>query len=189
MYLTRFAAIAAILTITAGAAVADDTVPNPEFASWSKHKPGTRVTMKATTETGGMTTEALFITTLVEVGADKLVIEIESVVKAAGMEFKSPGEKRDVPKTFTVAKGPKDTPPAKKAEGKPEEGTETLKVAGMEVKTKWYKFKSEANGTKVESQTWMADDFPGMMVKSVTNTSGAGFSSKSVTEVVEFKKP
>ena len=43
MRLTRPAATLAVLALIGGPAAAQDTVPNPEFASWSKYKPGTRV--------------------------------------------------------------------------------------------------------------------------------------------------
>jgi hypothetical protein len=188
MPLTRFAAVAAILALVAGPAAAQDTVPNPEYASWSKQKPGTRVTLKSTSETSGIASEFSATTTLVEIGADKLVLQTDTVVKAAGMEFKTPGEKRDVPKTFTVPKGAKKDDAPKKPEGTTEEGTETLKVAGVEVKTKWYKYKMEQDGTKIETQMWMAEDFPGMLVKSITKMSGK-VASTTKTEVTEFKQP
>jgi hypothetical protein len=191
MRLTRPVVALAVLALVACPAAAQDSVPNPEFASWSKYKPGTRVTLKSTSEAAGVNSEFTMTTTLVEVGADKLVVETETVVNAGGMEFKTPGQKRDVPKSVAIPKGAKkENQPA--AAGKPpgtyEEGTETLKVAGTEVKTKWYKYKTEQDGIKVESQMWMAEDFPGMLVKNVTKTSGT-VASTTRMEVVEFKKP
>ena len=189
MRLTRFAAVAAVLALAAGPAAAQDTIDNPEFASWSKFKKGTSVTLKSTSEVMGMTTEVLLTTTLVETGADKLVVETATVAKVNGMEFKTPGMKRDVTKTLTLPKGvKKEEVAAGKPPGSLEEGTETLKVAGTEVKTKWYKFTAEVDKTKTEGKTWMSDDVPGRLVKSETNTTGA-FAVKSRMELIEIKKP
>ena len=45
------AAVGLVGLLTATAA-AQDTVPNPEFASWSKFPKGTAVTMKSSSERG-----------------------------------------------------------------------------------------------------------------------------------------
>jgi hypothetical protein len=187
MRLTRFAAVAAVLAL-AGPAAAQDKFDNPEFASWAKFKKGTSVTLKSTSELMGMTTEVLLTTTLVEIGADKLVVETATVAKVNGMEFKTPATKRDVMKTFTLPKGvKKEEAAAGKPPGTTEEGTETLKVAGVEVKTKWYKYAAEVDKVKSEGKTWMSDDMPGLLVKSEMTITGA-FASKTKMEVIEFKK-
>jgi hypothetical protein len=188
MRFTRLFAALVVLAL-AGHAAAQDTIDNPEFANWSKFKKGTSVTLKSTSEVMGMATEVLLTTTLVEAGADKLVIETATVTKVNGMEFKMPGMKRDVTKTLTLPKGlKKEEVAAGKPPGTLEEGAETLKVAGTEVKTKWYKYTAEVDKTKTEGKTWMSDDVPGRVVKSETNTTGA-FAFKSRMELVEIKKP
>jgi hypothetical protein len=187
--MTRFLAAVVLLAAVHGPAAAQDTIPNPEFASWSKFKKGTTVTLKSTSEVMGMTSEVLIINTLLETGGDKLVIESTSVAKVNNMEFKSPPMKRDVTKTVTVPKGlKKEEIAAGKPPGTVEEGTETLKVAGVEVKTKWYKYSADVNGIKSEGKTWMSDDIPGMLVKSEITTSGV-LATKTKMEVTEFKKP
>jgi hypothetical protein len=190
MRLTRVAA-AIVLVLVARPAFAQEkeTVPNPEFASWNKHKPGTSVTWRVISETAGMKSEVLMTHTLVEVGTDKAVIEIATTIKANGMEIKAPAQKRDITKTIEVLKGmKKEDPTGAKPIGTTEEGTETLKVAGMELKTKWYKAAAEADGTKSQTKQWVSDDIPGMMVKNVTTVTGA-VNSTVTTELIEFKKP
>jgi hypothetical protein len=188
MRLSRLCAVAAILAIwSAPAAAADETIPNPEFASWSKFKKGASVTLKSVNEFNKMKTESVVTMTLVEVGADKLVLETVAVTKINGMEIKSPPVKRDVPKTFTIPKvDPKDVPKVEKP--KTEEGTETLKVGGVEVKAKWYKTTFEVMGTKTEATNWTSDEIPGGLVKSVTKSTGAAAATFTM-EVTEFKKP
>src|SRR5438067_10489287 len=188
MRLTRLAAAAAVLALPP-AAVAQEKIDNPEFASWSKFKKGTSVTIKSLSTFGDTKSEVLVTSTLVDVGADKLVVEMSSVVKANGMEFKTPGMKRDVTKTIELPKGAKKEDFTRgKPMGTTEEGTETVKVAGTEVKAKWYKYKVEIDGTKTEAKMWVSDDVPGMMVKNEMTTTGK-INSTMKMEVVEFKKP
>jgi hypothetical protein len=188
MRLTRFMA-ATIFVLVGGPAGAQDKVDNPEFANWSKFKKGTSVTLKSVSSFNNMSSEASITSTLVEVGADKLVIEMTSVVKSGGMEFKGEPMKRDVSKTVTL---PKELKKEDFAKGKPpgtyEEGTETLKIAGMDVKTKWYKYKADMDGTKTEAKMWTSEDVPGIMVKSEMTTSGA-VTTKTTMEITELKKP
>ena len=68
---------------------AQEKIDNPEFASWSKFKKGTSVTLKTSTDAGGMKTESTVTTTLVESGADNHVVETTVVSKFNGMEFKA----------------------------------------------------------------------------------------------------
>jgi len=188
MRLSRLAAVV-LCALAPGLAAAQDKVDNPEFANWSKFKKGTSVTMKSVSSFNNMSSEATITSTLVEVGADKLVIEMASSVKSGGMEFKGEPMKRDVSKTVTL---PKDFKKEDFAKGKPpgtyEEGTETLKVGGVEVKTKWYKYKVEMEGTKTEAKMWTSEDVPGIMVKSEMMTSGA-VATTTKMEITEIKKP
>ncbi|HJZ93668.1 MAG TPA: hypothetical protein VKE40_22525, partial [Gemmataceae bacterium] len=96
----RFASVlsAAVLALAAGPAAAQETIDNLEFTAWSKYKKGASITLKTTSTFNGMTSEAIMTTTLVEVGADKVVVEYAVVSKANGEEVKAPAEKRDVPK-------------------------------------------------------------------------------------------
>jgi hypothetical protein len=182
-------ASAVLVALAAGPAPAQETVDNPEFATWSKFKPGTSITIKSTTTANGMATELAMTVTLVEVGTDKVVLETSGVTKAMGMEFKLPASKRDSPKTITLPKDvPKPPAPGAKPEGTYEEGTETVKAAGTEFKTKWYKTKAEAGGVKTESKMWISDDVPGTVVKMESKSSGAA-TAETKFELTEFKKP
>ncbi|MBA4190367.1 MAG: hypothetical protein C0467_20460 [Planctomycetaceae bacterium] len=178
-----------VLVLTASFANAQDTVANPEFTNWSKFPKGTSVVMKISSTAAGMTSETSMTTTLLEVGADKVVVETATAIKANGMEFKTPAMKRDVAKSIPLPKGTKKEDLAGgKPPGTLEEGTETLKVGGVEVKTKWYRFKLEAGGVTTESKMWRSDDVPGMMVKMEATTTGT-VASTTKMELVEFKKP
>ncbi len=186
MRLHCLASVVAIV-LAAGSATAQETIENPEFTSWSKFKKGTSITLKTTSTAAGVSSEITATTTLVEVGADKLVLEYSSVTKVNNMEFKADPDKRDVMKTIKLPKVAKKDVKVEK-QPTPEEGTETLKTAGTEVKTKWYKNKAEVAGAKTESKLWLSDEVPGGMVKMEATTTGAVTSTMKM-ELIEFKKP
>src|SRR5262249_31604251 len=183
----QFLAAAALL-LSAGYSLAE-TVDNPEFANWKKFPKGTTVTLKITSKMGEMTSETSLTHKLIEVGDDKVVLESSAVIKSMGRETKAPTRKREVPRKTELPKGAKKgdctrgTPP-----GTTEEGTETIKVAGKSLKTKWYKYKIEMGGVKADSKMWSSDEVPGMIVKMDASSSGAVSSTMKV-ELVEFKKP
>lgn len=180
-----------LLTLTALVAAVSlgraETIDNPAFKSWSNFKPGTSITMKTESEFNKMKSEIVIVTKLVEVGKDKCVVEVETITKVNGMEFKSPAMKQDVPKSFDVPKPKDGEKPAKveKPETTMEEGKETLKISGIEVKTKWTKYKTKTKEGDHEGQTWMSDDVPGGLVKSVSKAGDV----TSTTELIEIKKP
>src|SRR5439155_12998084 len=179
----------ALVVFVSGISLAQEKVDNPEFANWSKFKKGTSVTLKATSDVAGMKSESTITTTLVDVTADKVVVEMSTATTANGMEFKTPALKRDILKAIPLPPGAKkeDFAPGK-VPGSVEEGTETIKVAGKEYKTKWYKTKNSAGGNDIEGKMWMTEEVPGMIVKVESSTKGA-VASKSTMELVEVKKP
>jgi hypothetical protein len=176
--------LAALVAVVSAASA--EPIDNPAFKSWSKFKPGTQISMKTESEFNKMKSEIVIVSKLVEVGADKCVIEVETTTKINGMEFKAPAMKQDVPKTYDLpkpkdGKGPKvETPDVQKEEGK-----ETLKIGGVEVKTTWMKYKSKSKAGESEGQTWMSDDVPGGLVKSVSKSGDVS----TKTELIEIKKP
>lgn len=177
---------ALVLAVGVGRA---DSIENPEYKSWSAFKPGCVATLKTESEFNNMKSEITITNKLVEVGKDKLVLETTTVSTFNGMEIKQPAMKRDVPKTIDIPKAtgdkPKDQPKAEKPEGKTEEGTETLKVGGQEIKTKWSKYTAKTADGEVVSQTWTSEEVPGTIVKSVTKTATV----TTTMQLTEFKKP
>ena len=185
MSMARIVCSAALVVFSGAVALADKKkIDNPEFAMWSKYKVDTMTKLKMSTEAKGMKSGSTIVTTLKEVGADKLVLETEVITNFNDMEFKAPATKRDVTKTMEVDDKAAEAVKAVKPEGTTEEGTETVKIGKDDVKTKWFKYKSKASGMEVEGQSWTSDDVPGSIVKMVTKS--ATFSS--TMELVEFIK-
>jgi hypothetical protein len=185
MSLARIVCTAALVVFSGAVALADKKkIDNPQYTMWSKYKPDTMTKMKTTSEFNGMKSGTTMITTLKEVGDDKLVLELEIISNVNGMEFKSPATKQEVPKTIEIDEKLLE---AGKAAVKPEgteEGTETVKVGKEDVKTKWVKMKTKANGMEIESQAWTSEDVPGNIVKTVTKSATVN----STMELVEFVK-
>jgi hypothetical protein len=190
MRIMRNLLVTLFILAPAAIASADETIDNPEFANWSKFKPGTSVTIKTVTEFNGMSTESTAKTTLLEVGSDKIVIETAISMTVNGMKIDVPAMKRDVTKTITLTdeyKKAKAEAEKQQAQVKTEEGTETLTIGGVECKCKWRRSKISTMGSDVESKIWMCDDVPGVTVKMESSTSGAT-PVKTKYEVTEFKK-
>jgi hypothetical protein len=162
------------------------TIENPAFANWAKFPKGTAATLRSVTEAGGNKTEATVVYTLVELTADKAVVEAVTTTKVGGMEIKTPAVKMEHPKSLNVpdVPAPKDVPATPKASVT----DETVTVAGTAYKTKRTTIKTTAGPTTVESESWTSADAPGLVVKSVTKATGQ-FNTTTTLELVEVKKP
>src|SRR6185295_11363202 len=127
----------AFLTLIASPLRAED-VENPEFKSWSKYKADTMVKSKTATEAAGQKTNMEMTTTLVEITADKAVVEMKMAMEAGGQKIDMPAQKRDVPAKIATGAAPTPPPPTD-ATAKPDvkTGDETLKIGGKDVKCKW----------------------------------------------------
>lgn len=178
-----------VFALGSGAVLAQEKVENPMYTNWAKHKPGTSTTLKSTSSGAMFTAESLITTKLLEVTADKVVVEMTVTSKTNGMEFKAPPMKQEFTKTVELPKGAKkETFATGKPEGTTKEGTETVKVGGVDVKTKWYEYEVKANGSEVKAKMWMSDDVPGSMVK-MESKATAPVAAETKMELIEFKKP
>ncbi len=179
---------ACVLLILAAAGVrADDeqTIDNPEFASWAKHPVGTAIKLKQTAEFAGTPNVTIVTQKLLEKADDELKVEFATEMVPANPDFPSPTIKRTIKRQVKVAAG-KD--PKAKPEGFVDEGTEELTVDGKKIKTKWVRVKLSAGGTEGESQVWTSEDVPGLAVKSVSKLT-MPIASTVTSELTSFKTP
>jgi len=147
---------------------------------WGSFKVGSYVVLKSTTEVAGrkMVTETK--TTLNALTADKATVEMATT--AMGNTSKT---NVDIPITASAPTAtPTGTVATPQAEVKTSE--ETITIAGKSLKCKVTTATSEANGMKSESKSWMSEEVPGFVVKSVVKTTGAA-SSETTSEVTDFK--
>lgn len=188
MHTSRLLALVAFVAI-GGSATAQDTVDNPTYASWAKHKVGTIVVLKSTTSSAMFMSETTITMKLLEVTADKVVIETAGKSKLAGMDVELPPSKQDYPKSIPLAKGvKKEDVAAGRPAGTTKEGTETMKVGGQDVKAKWYEYEVKANGSDVKAKMWLSDDVPGGLVKMESKVA-APVAADTKMELIEVKKP
>ncbi len=159
---------------------ATETKPAAPKHPWSSFKVGSYVAMKTSTvmEMAGKknTTATEMKMTLVDLSADKATLETEMTVM--GQKSKT---KTELPLTVTVK--PSAATPAGVT---PKTGTETITVAGKSMNCKWTEIEMESNGNKVTTKSWMSEEVPGFVVKSVSSTKGTA-NMETTTEVVDFK--
>jgi hypothetical protein len=172
------AAAAVVGLVLCASSVRAEDMENPEYANWKGFKPGSSVTMKMVTEAGGAKTEMSQTHTLVEINADKAVIETKGSMVMGGNKIDLPANKRDIPAKVEKPKGG-DAKGDGKADVK--ESSEDLTVGGKKVKCKVTETKSESAGTKTHSKVWMADEIPGHMAKMESQSEGASKSAMTMT--------
>ena len=165
-----------------------ESVENPVFKTWASQKKGTVVTSKMNTVAGAIKSDASLINTLVELTDDVATIEMVTIVTSNGMEFKAPATKIEVKKMIELPAG-KTKADFDKPEGLVDQGTETVKVGGVEYKTKWMKIKTTMSGVEIEAKTWTSDDVPNMLVKMESKGKVMGIESSTTMELVSVKKP
>ncbi len=165
------AAIATLLVC--GASAQQDTNPWAKFnkGSFAKLKTSTVMLMAGNKNT--MTTDTKM--TLIDKTADKVVVETETSVM--GNVSKT---KMDIPlKAAAPAKPPANAPA-------PKMGSETITVAGKSFACKTFEIVTDTNAGKTTTKTWISEDVPGGVVKTVSSTKGA-MNSEMTMELVEYK--
>src|SRR5438034_803889 len=97
----------------------------------------------------GNTTDVTETITLLEIASDKVVVEEGFTSKATGRnEVTFRPKRKEIPSKVPLPEGVKKAEFENKLPGVTEEGTETLKIAGGEFKTRWYKTKvKQTDGT------------------------------------------
>lgn len=146
---------------------------------WGSFKVGSYVVTKNVTEAAGQKMTMEIKTTLTALTADKATVEM-----ATTMMGNTTKTTTDLPITAAAAPVPTSTVSTPQAEIKTSE--ETITVAGKSVKCKVTSTTSDMNGMKSEVKTWMSDEVPGFLVKTVIKSTGAA-NSETNSEVTDFK--
>lgn len=159
-----------------------DKIDNPEYGNWKDFKAGSSVTVKIESETAGNKSEMEQTHTLLEINADKAVVETTGKMKAGEMDIDMPASKRDIPAKVDK---PKETGEKPKVETK--EGDEEIEVAGKKIKCHWIETTVETGGNKTWSKIWYTKEIPGGWAKQESKTEGQ-FSTTSKMWVTAFEK-
>ena len=134
--------------VSGGAVIGQEKVDNPEFAGWVKFKKGARVTLKSVIVSDGLETEMVQIVTLLDLTADKAVLELKGMTKTVAKEYKIEPATIDVLRQVPLPPGVKPEEFANKPPGFVKGGTETVKLAAGEFKTKWFETERKFDGTQ-----------------------------------------
>lgn len=187
--MTRLAAILPVLILAAAPppAAAAEEVDHPSYVSWARSPVGTRIVMRSRTESGANVLTTTTTTTLRAVLPDLAWLEVQRVSDATGSVIESPPEEHLLRRPFPLFGGTK-----KEDVGKPvgaiARGEEALKVGDREFKAVWYDTKGVGDGgLKLTTRTWICDDAPGRLLKSVTRIPAAG--TTITVEMIELVVP
>jgi hypothetical protein len=145
----------------AGVASAPQGKDNPEFAYWSNCKVGSWVKMKLDVIQGGQKIEAELTVKLLELTAEKAVLERSGKVTTLGKTVEMPADKDEV-------KAKVDEP-----DKIVKEGDEEVEVAGKKLKCHWVEVAKTEEGAKVHSKAWMTKEIPGGVAKMESKPEGA----------------
>lgn len=178
-------AVTFALAFLAASAFAEQ-MDNPQYKQWAAYKPGTWVTMKTVSDTAGNKMEMQATTKLMEVTAEKAVLEVSQKMKVAGNDMDMPAQKMEVPAKIEKPVTPENT---QKPDVKTTEGSEELTVAGQKCKCKTTESTMKMGDTTTVSKTWTCDDVPGTIVKMQSKSEGAAASNMTMEVTgMEIKK-
>ena len=134
-------------------AVALQAGDNPEFPYWKSMKPGSTAKYKLEMNQGGQAITGEMVRTLLEVAADKCVVERKGKMMVGDQTIDVPVEKEDV----------------KAKEEKPEkilkDAFEEIEVAGKKMKCRYMETEKEEEGGKTFAKVWAHEDVPGGVVR------------------------
>lgn len=180
-------AITALVAAVALAPAAAEEVDHPAYTSWAKHPIGTSITMRSSTASANSTLTTTTTTKLVALKPDVATLESVKVSDATGTTVVGRPEIYEQRRPFPLFGGVK-----KEDIGKPSgagaKGEETLTLAGREFKAVWYDARSKGDGgLDLTTRTWLSDEVPGRLLKSVTQIPKAG--TTITVELTEFRTP
>ena len=181
-----FLPLAILLAVATGPARAED-VDHPAYLSWAKQPVGTRIALRSATDSDGLVLTTTTTTTLKELRPDRAIFEVQRVSDATGRLVTSAPERSEIVRRFPLFPGVKREDIGKPAHADAQ-GKETLKVVGREVSAVWFDTKTKGDGgSDVSTRTWMADEVPGRLVKSVIRIPQA--KTVVTVELVEWARP
>jgi hypothetical protein len=134
---------------------------NPAFKYWSAWKVGAWAKYKTVTDASGVKMEIETTTKLVEIAAEKAVVESTSKSTVAGRERTNAPRKQEIkhmdPKMGAIDK----------------EGDEAVESGGKSYKCHWILTSTDSGGDKVTMKLWFAKEVPGGVVQSEVVSEGA----------------
>ena len=165
------------ILVALAALLAQEPKDNPQYEYWKECKPGSWVKTRMEVDQAGQKMEMTVTYTLVELTAEKAVVEQKGTMKAAGQE-RPIDRKEDVP-----AKKVKLAPYEKKGEEEIEAGGKKLKCQVILIAEQ-----SADGNAKVNAKMWVTKEIPGGMAKGEFTPEGAAKSAGTIVALEWEKK-
>ena len=180
-------ALAALTLVAPAGLVHADEVDHPAYLSWAKQPAGTRITLRSLTDSNGHVLTTTTTTTLKQYKPDRAVFEVQRVSDATGKEVVSNPEPYQLVRRFPLFPGVQRADIGKPT-GAIAQGEEDLQLAGHDFHAVWFDTQTKGDGgLDVFTRTWMSDDAPGRLVKSVTRIPQAR--TVVTVELVDWTQP
>ena len=175
-----------IVALLAAIAAPADEVEGPIYKSWASHEPGTAITIQTVTEAKGRTVETTMTDRLVSVDARKVVVERTIRSESDGAMSEIAPQEFEYQRMFPLLPGVK-AEDVGKPKGVIASGTETIEVAGEDYEADWYETAGTTEAGPSKTKTWVSDDMPGKLLKSVSEVPATG--KTTTIEVIELRVP
>jgi len=159
-------AVACLVLLATGVARGED---NLEYTAWAKCKPGTSIIMVSVFTMGPTKKRTETKTTLIEVAAEKCVVEMVQHIESGHQVLDMPPMRTDVPRAgqSSVIMG-----------DDPKTSEEEVNVPAGTFKTKAYETSMELGDGKMTRKVWTSDEAPGGVVKMESTTTSPGTTTK-----------
>ena len=163
----------------------EELVENPAYASWAAHKPGTKVVMDMVTAMGPMNMTMELTQTLLEIDADKAVVETAVQANVPGVPAgQGHKQKHTLQAKVSKSEAEKSTlPPGTTGEVTPA-GSENLEIAGKQYECKVYDFKGKNDQGEQTGKVWNTTGIPGGLAK-MTSKGQADGQEMTITMTVK----
>lgn len=151
--------------VMAGAPARAAMIDNPDYVSWSKQKPGAKLTYETTVNMGTMTITQEVSQVLKSVAAEKVTVDVTTIINMGGMKQEQRAT-REVP--AKIEETQYGLPPEIKGTIK-KTGTATVKAAGEDYECEVWEYTGDASGTQATGKIWRSTKIPGGVVQTETN--------------------
>jgi hypothetical protein len=173
-----------IVTLSCGTAALAELVENPAYATWAKHKVGTKVTLKSDVSMQGMNMTQEVTQTLAEITPDKAVVNVAMTMDMGGMKHQTT-QKQEI--AAKVEKGSEYLPQGAKGSFK-ELDKETIEVAGQKYECRVFEVNGDSAAGKMSGKSWHSEEIPGGLAKTDMKMEGAASgTAKMIVTSIEKK--
>jgi len=163
-----------------------DEVESPIYRSWANFKVGTTITLRSVTGAKDREVQTTTTQRLTESNNERVVLEVVVTSDSTGQKVENRPQTYVYKRMFPLFPGVKKEDIGKPP-GSQDQGEETIELGGKKYKAQWYGSKGQTEAGPSISKTWMSDEVPGKLLKSITRVPAAG--KTTTLELIEIKTP